>query len=206
MTIIYPLDFPTTIKPSSFSIELKKAVAVTESQFTYAQQVQEHQGEAWQISVSLDLLNRDQAEEFNAFILKLAGRVGVFTMSIAGSETARGVATGTPLVDGANQTGRVLNVKGWTPNISGILKAGDFIQLGTGLSTRLHKVLDTVDSDANGDATLLLAPKITTAPNNEQAIIVQNAKGLFRLKSNATPTSIKPPNQQTISFRASEVR
>lgn len=206
MTITYPLDLPTSFGASDFNIDLVRAVAVSESPFTFSQQVQEHQGEAWDIRFVLTLLNREQAEIYNAFLLKLAGRVGTFTMTIPGSETPQGVATGTPLVDGAGQTGRDLNIKGFTPSTTDILKAGDYVQLGTGATTRLHKILDDVTSDAGGLATLLLAPKIVIAPADNETLIVSNAKGLFRLKSNSNPVNIKPPNQMSVSFAAKEVR
>lgn len=206
MPITYPIDFPTTFGATQASIDLIKAVAVSESEFSYSQQVQEHPGEAWEMSISLELLNRDQAEEYNAFILKLAGRVGTFTMGVPGSETPRGVATGTPLVKGTSQTGRDLIIDGMTPSTVGIFKAGDFIQLGSGSNTRLYKILDDADTDGAGEVTVLLAPKIVTAPADNDAVIVSNAKGLFRLRSNATPVSISAPNQHSLSFNAREVR
>lgn len=206
MAITYPLSFPTTFGASDFNIDLVRAVAVSESPFSFSQQVQEHSGEAWEIRFTLTLLNRDQAEVYNAFLLKLAGRVGTFTMAVPGNETAQGVATGTPLVDGASQTGRDLNIKGFTPSTTNILKAGDFVQLGTGANTRLYKVLDDVTSDAGGLAALLLAPKIITAPADNDTLVVSNAKGLFRLKSNSNPVNTKPPNQVSVSFAAKEVR
>ena len=206
MTITYPLAFPTTFGASEFSIDLIRAVAVSESPFSFAQQVQEHPGEAWEINFVLNLLNRAQAEDYNAFLLSLAGRVGTFTMAIPGSETPRGVATGTPLVNGAGQTGRSLNVDGFTINTTGILKAGDWVQLGSGSTTRLHKVLSDVNSNGSGQVTIDLAPKIITAPADNAALVVTNAKGLFRLKRNSNPVNIKPPNQMSVQFSAREVR
>lgn len=205
MTITYPLDFPTTFGVSDAVVDLVRAVAVSESPFTFAQQVQEHQGEAWEIQASLNLLNREQAEEYNAFITKLHGRLGTFTMAIPGSETPRGVATGTPVVKGADQTGNTLITDGWTPDTTNILRAGDYIQIGTGSSTKLHRVLDDVNSDGSGNATLCIAPKIKTAYSDNATIIVSSAKGLFRLKSNSNPVTISSPNRHTISFAAREV-
>lgn len=206
MAITYPLDLPTTFGASDFIIDLVKAVSVSESPFDFAQQTQEHQGEAWDINFSIRLLNRAQAEEYNAFVLKLAGRVGTFTMAVPGSETPRGAATGTPLVDGASQTGRELNIKGMTINITGIFLAGDYIQLGTGSSTRLYKVLDDANTDGLGKVMVNVAPKIVDAPGDGDTVIVTNAKGLFRLKRNTNPVNISPPNQHSISFTAREVR
>lgn len=202
MPITYPLDLPTSFGASNFSIELKRAVAVTQSQFDYVQQVQEHPGEAWEISMTLDLLNREQSEEYEAFLLKLAGRVGTFRMAIPGKETPRGVATGTPLINGAGQTGRDIAVDGFTPSTTNILRAGDFVQIGDGL----HRQLDDVDSNASGEVTLNLAPKVITATIDNDPIIIQDAKGIFRLKANPVPVSVTPPNQASFSFRAMEVR
>ena len=206
MAITFPLALPTTFGASSFIIDLIPVIAVSSSPFTKQEQVQEHQGISWEIQYQANLLNRDQAEEYNAFILSLTGRLGTFTMAIPGSETPRGVATGTPLVDGAAQTGEDLDIKGFSINTTGIMKAGDYIQLGTGLTTTLHKVLVDADSDGTGLTTLTIAPKILTAPADSATVVVSNAKGLFRLTSNTNPVTISPPNQHSISFTAREVR
>jgi len=202
MAITYPLNFPTSFGFSTFTIGLDHAVAVAESEFTFQSQVQENQGSAWEVSGSLELLNREQSEEYNAFIASLHGRLGTFLLSPAGSEEPRGVATGTPLVKGGSQIGKELDTDGWTPNITGILKAGDFIQLGTGVNSTLHRVLVDVDSDGSGNATLDLAPKIRTAPSDNSAIVISNPKGLFRMSENNLPVSISPPNRHTIRFNA----
>lgn len=202
MTITYPLAFPTTFGFSSFIIGIDHAVAVAESEFTFEAQVQEHQGVAWEISGSLELLNREQAEEYNAFIASLMGRKGTFTVTPAGCGTPRGVATGTPLVKGASQTGNVLITDGWTISTTGILKAGDFIQLGSGSTATLHRVLADANSNGSGEATLDISPKIVTAPADNATITVTNPVGVFRMKENLLPVEIRPPNQHTVRFSA----
>lgn len=202
MTISYPIAFPTSFGFSTFTIGLDHAIAVAESEFTFEAQVQEHQGSAWEISGSLELLNRDQSEAYNAFVASLFGRLGTFTVSPAGSEIPRGVATGTPLVKGAGQTGKVLETDGWTAGVTGILKAGDFIQLGSGSSAKLYRVLADVNSDGSGNATIDIAPKIVTAPADNAAITVTNPVGVFRMKNNLLPVEIRPPNTHSIRFSA----
>lgn len=202
MAITYPLSFPTSFGFSSFSIGLDHAIAVAESEFTFEAQVQEHQGTAWEISGSLDLLNRDQAEEYNAFIVALSGRKGTFTVTPAGSGIPRGVATGTPLVKGAGQTGQTLVTDGWTVSTTGILKAGDFIQLGSGSTAKLYRVLSDVNSNVSGEATIDISPKIVNAPADNAALTVTNPVGVFRMKNNLLPVDIRPPNIQSIRFSA----
>lgn len=202
MAITYPLTFPTSFGFSTFSIAPDNAVAVAESEFTYEAQVQEHQGQAWEVSGALELLNRDQAEEYNAFITALNGRKGTFLLGPAGSGTTRGIATGTPVVMGAAQTGAELITDGWTISQTGILKAGDFIQLGTGATSTLHRILVDADSDGSGEATLDIWPNIITALADNATIVVSNPVGLFRMKNNILPVEIRPPNQHTIRFSA----
>jgi hypothetical protein len=202
MTITYPLAFPTTFGFSSFMIGLDFNVAVAESEFTFEAQVQEHQGVAWEISGSMELLNRDQAEAYNAFIASLGGRLGTFTITPAGSGTPRGIATGTPLVKGASQTGKVLITDGWTSGQTGIMKAGDFFQLGSGSTAKLYRVLADANSNGSGEATFDIAPKIITAPADNAAITISNPVGVFRMKENLLPVEIRPPNQHSLRFSA----
>lgn len=202
MAIVYPLTFPTTFGFSTFAMGIDNAVAVVESQFTFEAQVQEHQGVAWEFSGSLELLDRAQAEEYNAFLAALSGRLGTFLLGPAGSGTARGTVPGTPLVKGASQTGQSLNTDGWTVSQTGILLAGDFFQLGTGATSTLHRVVSDVDSDINGDATIDFAPKIITAPADNEALVVSDPVGIFRMKRNILPVEIRPPNRHNIRFAA----
>ena len=202
MAITYPLAFPTSFGFSSFMIGIDHAVAVSESEFTFEAQVQEHQGVAWEINGSLELLTRDQMAEYNAFIKSLKGRLGTFTLIPPGCGTPRGVATGTPLVMGAGQTGNTLITDGWTPGVTGILKKDDFFQLGTGSSAKLYSVLDDVNSNGSGQATFDIAPKIVTAPADNAALIVTNPVGVFRMKENMQPIEIRPPYQTSLRFSA----
>lgn len=209
MSLTYPLAMPTSFGFAGFTIGIDFAVAVSESEFTFEQQVQEHQGTAWEITGNLNLLDRDDAEAYNAFLFALGGRKGTFTMAIPGSETPRGSAAatpGTPVVKGAGQTGTSLIIDGLPTSVTGYLKAGDFFQLGTGSTTRLHKLVEDADTNGSGEATLVFQPKIVTAPADNATVVVSNAKGLFRMKSNLQPVDIKPPNQHTINFSAREAR
>jgi hypothetical protein len=202
MPITYPLAFPTTFGVSGFSIGIDNAISSTVSPFTFEEQVQEHQGATWDISFNIELLNRAQAEEYNSFIFKLNGRLGTFTMFVPGSELPRGVVTGTPTVNGASQTGNDLNINNLPLSTSNVFRAGDYIQIETGLDARLYKILEDVNSDGAGEATLLIAPKIIIAHPDAEPIVYNSASGLFRSKTNFSPINISPPNQHTISFSA----
>lgn len=183
MSITYPLALPSS-GIRRIRIVPRTVVAMSESPFTLQQQVQEHAGQAWGAEVSLPTMNRATAEEWVAFLLKLNGRLGTFLLGDPAGVTPRGIATGSPLVNGASQTGNSLITDGWTVSQTGILKAGDWIQLGSGSSAKLHKNLNDVNSDATGNATLDIWPKLRSSPADNAVITVSNCQSVFRLSSN----------------------
>lgn len=203
MPITYPIDFPSYLI-SNFEMGLRVVVPSVESPFTLEEQVYRYSGEVWQIDVQNALLPREDAEAFNAFILKLGGKWGRFTISDPNGRTPRGSWGGTPLVNGAGQTGNDLNIDGLPAGVTGVAKAGDYIQIGTGLNTRLHKVLDDANSNGSGQASLLIAPRLRSSPADNAPIITTNAKGLFRLSSNYNPFKINSNSFYNLSFSARE--
>lgn len=183
MAISYPLTPPATgIARVRFSPAA--AVAVTRSPMTFEQQVQARQGQLWVAEIVLRRMARADAEEWVAFQLSLNGQQGTFIQGDPAGATARGSVPGTPLVNGASQTGQVLNTKGWTAGQTNILRMGDYIQLGSGSTSRLHKILKDVNSDGGGLAALDIWPRLRTSPADNAAVTAASCKGLWRLASN----------------------
>jgi hypothetical protein len=183
MAITYPLAFPSQCV-REITIRAKTIVGFNSSPFTGQQQVYKHQGQWWEAEMSFPPMKREKAEEVAAFLMKLNGRYGTFLMGDPVNTQPNGIATGTPVVSGGSQTGNQLQTSGWTPNTTGILKAGDWFQLGTEGNSRLYKVLDTVNSNADGLATLTIFPDLRTSPANLQSIIFNAPKGQWRLSTN----------------------
>ena len=152
-------------------------------------------------------MQRADAEQWAAFLLRLRGAYGTFLLGDPNGSTPRGSASatpGTPLVNGASQTGDELDIDGLPVSATGYLKAGDYIQLGSGSTATLHKVLEDVNSDGSGEATLNLWPKVRTAPSDDATVTVSNAKGNFRLASNETTWDIDQASIYGITFGAVE--
>lgn len=204
MAISYPLDWPTELGLNSFTLRTRNSVARSESPFSFVEQTYDWGGQLWEFSGTTPLMNRDTAEIYNSFLIKLNGRKGTFTLPIPNSETPRGSFAGTPVVDGAGQTGNTLNVRGFDPSEVDVAKVGDYIQIGTGLSTRLYKILDSVDSDTSGDAVLTIYPNLRSSPSDGQTIITSNCKGLFRLSSNISEININSNSFYSIQLSGIE--
>jgi len=203
MAISYPVAFPD-LGIKSMTIRAVSVVGMNQSPFTGQQQVYKHQGQWWEAEITLPPMKRADAEQIAAFLFKLNGRYGTFTLGDPANTAPRGVGTGTPLVYGGSQTGAELITDGWTANTTGILKAGDWIQLGSASSTRLYKVLNDVNSDASGVATLDIWPNLRSSPADNAAITVNSPKGQWRLSSNQSEYSIDEASIYGITFACME--
>ena len=178
-----PLSYPSSLPSVSGISDLKfiaeAVVAVDQSPFTFKQQYFAHAGERWRVECSLPAMVRANAEEWESFLLLLRHGIGTLWFGDPTKTTPRGIATGNPIISSDGQSGRTVNISGFTNNVTGILKAGDWIQIGT----RLHRVLRDANSDGTGVAILDIWPAIRVAdsPSTGTAVILNSAKGLFRI-------------------------
>ncbi len=204
MAIVFPLTLPTAGRFTRFSLTTQSANAESVSPFTFEKQVQTHQGMLWRAGITIAPLKRPEAETWRVFFQKLNGTEGTFLMGDLGAKLARGVATGLPQVDGGGQSGQTLNTKGWTTGVTGILLEGDYIQIGSGLTSRLYKVLDDVNSDGGGLATFDIWPRLRESPVDSATIIPNDAVGLFRQEGNVSSSEITTNAFYGFGFRAVE--
>lgn len=190
MAITYPLNMPST-KFRRFSLTCRSAVSVLQSPFTYQTQVQRHQGQIWLADVTLPAMERAEAEKWAGFILALNGPEGTFLLGDPLGALPKGAASGVPLINGGSQTGNSLVTDGWTPSVTGILKAGDYLQIGT----YLYRVMQDVDSDSGGNATVDIYPRLRVSPANNDTILTVSCKGTFRLIASSNPMPSSDENQ-----------
>lgn len=200
------VNVPTSACFASVVMGINRVVGVTSSPFTLNEQAFKWPGEQWFIELNMPPFNnRKVASDWQAFGMNLEGRFGRFLMGDPLGKVPRGVASGSPKVDGPSQSGNTLVTKDWTPDVTGIMLKGDYIQLGTGVASRLHMVTEDVNSDSSGDAILKIQPALRTSPADSAAIVVNNARGVFRLDSNTWSWSVSPGPVYRMSFRAMEV-
>ena len=162
-------------------------------------------GQLWAADITLPPMERADAEAWIAKLVSLNGREGNMLIGPDYANlTPRGIGTGTPLVKGAGQTGYDLITDGWTASKTGIMKAGDWFQLGTTSASRLYKVMADADSDGSGDSTLTIWPRLRTSPADNAALTVSSPVGRFMLASNDSEWSIDTASFYGLSFQAVE--
>lgn len=176
---------------------LSVAATATTSPFSGTQQVQDWGGEWWEFTLNVKVRKDTDGRLLSAFLAKLRGVVEPFlfddpTLDQNGSY-------GTPLVNGASQTGNTLVTDGWGTDA---LKVGDFFSLGTDENTRLYQMTADVNPVA-GAATLEFVPALRSSPGDDVALEVVSPKVLLRLTS-SVPSQIEPGDFYRFSFTARE--
>tara|TARA_Y100000114_G_scaffold100147_1_gene93322 strand:- start:581 stop:1210 length:630 start_codon:yes stop_codon:yes gene_type:complete len=207
MAITYPLSTPTNKTIASITLVARNVIGVSTSPFNFKQQVHQYSGQRWEADITLPRMAREDAEQWVAFLMSLYGQKGTFLLGDPLGGTARGsasTAAGTPVVNGASQTGGTLNIDGLPASATGYLKAGDYIQLGSAATSQLYKVLADADSNSSGEASLDIYPNLRSSPADGATVVVSNAKGLFRLASNETSWNINNLAFYGITFGAVE--
>jgi len=193
MAIIYPLNTPTSIGIEGIELRAVNVVSTSQSPFTFKQQVVSFPGQRWEASVSIPPVHRDLAAPWKAFLTSLKGQAGTFLLSDPDYATPQGDVSSCVLT-GSVRSGTATVV------MTGTLKAGDYIQLGSGSSSKLHQVL----VDQTGDGSLEIWPDLRE-DYTDATVTYNNAKGVFRLATNITSWSINNSSTYGISFDAIEV-
>ena len=204
MATTYPLALPSHTGIRNIDMRAVNAVVYEMSPFTFAGQAQASAGQMWQADVTLPPMKRSDAEQWIAWLVSLRGRLGTFTMGDPLGCQPRGAGGGTSRVNGADQTGEDLNIDGCTPDITGWLKAGDYVQIGSDATATLHKVLVDADTNGSGETTLSLWPHVRTAPSDNALIVYTNTVGRWRLSSNESGWNVNEAAIYGITFSAME--
>tara|TARA_Y100001937_G_scaffold122614_2_gene184076 strand:+ start:122 stop:721 length:600 start_codon:yes stop_codon:yes gene_type:complete len=198
MAITYPLDLPTATGISQIRWTMVNATAYSESPFTFAGQTHAYTGERWEADITLPRMKRSQAEQWISFLISLRGRFGSFLLNDPDATSPRGTATAATISGAAGD--RTVSA---TVTSGDTLLAGDYIQLGTGSDSTLHKVIQDFTGTGSA-ANLEIWPSLRKTRSAVSADLT-SASGLFRLASNETSWAADEVSTYGITFGAVEV-
>jgi len=192
MAINFPLSLPTSTGVAQIELRAINAVAYSRSPFTFAGQAHAYAGQMWQADITLPAMKRAEAEQWIAFLVSLRGQYGTFLLNDPSATSPRGTATAATITGDTGDSSV-------TVAMTGTLLAGDYIQLGSGSSARLHKVLQ----DQDGSGTLEIWPALR-ADHTTTSAVLTSAAGMFRLSSNEQSWSVNEASVYGITFGAME--
>jgi len=164
-----PLAFPS-VGIQNIQMRLKRAVAVSESPFSYDTQTYVHQGARWECEVTLPPLTYAEARSVEAFVVALKGQSGTFTFGHPLHNTA-GLSVGLS----ANAAIRATTLLGGGGSTA--VSAGTYFQLGD------YLYLATTDKAA-GNNLLGFEPPLREAISSGTALDFTLPKSLWRMASN----------------------
>ena len=188
MSISYPLALPTSIGIAEITLSANNAVATSQSPFTFQQQIIQHPGQRWTASVTIPPVRRDLAEPWIAFLLSLNGPVGTFLLGDPNAKAPQGTATSATISGAAGSASPTITM-------TGTLLAGDYIQIGSGATATLHKVL----VDRSGTGTLEIWPALRSIASSA-TVTLTNTVGRFRLSGTQQSFGINNASVYGISF------
>jgi hypothetical protein len=157
----------------------------------------------WAIRMSWSPMRRNLFAVFQAFLLSQRGQADTFTTVLPGHTTPQGNWAGTPLVNGASQTGRSIVMDGFTASQTGVAKAGDLLKFAG--HTKVYMVTADANSNGSGQATLAIEPALIASPADNEAVTTTNVPFTVALASDNLDTSITPGVFYTLDIDLVEV-
>jgi|TARA_R100001510_G_scaffold57340_1_gene65077 hypothetical protein len=201
----YPLTLPTAPAFSKARWTLKRATAMSESPFTGQQQVFDYGYALWTATLTLPPMMREQAANWEAFMMKLHGRKGTFLLGDPDAKTIQGGATTSATLDGAISVGDfTISINTNNANLTNIFKAGDYIQIGTAGASKLYMIVDNATSNSSGIASVNIEPAIKTAASDGAAVDYTEAQGVFRMDSADLGWDTNEVSRYGITFSCTE--
>tara|TARA_Y100001938_G_scaffold145764_1_gene223229 strand:- start:701 stop:1198 length:498 start_codon:yes stop_codon:yes gene_type:complete len=160
----------------------------------------------WKAVISLPPMSREQSADYQTFFMQLHGRRGTFLMGDPDAKTPRGNATQTNLTitSSASIGAYDIAVSGLTNSQSNALVKGDYVQLGTGASAKLHMVIANVNASGSGTATIQLEPTLKTAITGSTSCIIRNTVGVWRMDLNELRWNSNESSTYGFSFSCQE--
>lgn len=130
-----------------------------------------------------------------------SGRISVWRMGAHRSSfPSRPTATTAAVVGPAGQTGNGLYLKGLPVSTSGLLLAGDAVQIGR----QLFEVLAPLDSDAAGLGYLAVSPNIRTPFPDNEPVIINRPMGRYMLTDDSAGYSTRAGKLSTMTLSFEE--
>ena len=193
--------FPTLTRAAPQTLEwgIVWNTQVMSSPLTQGVRTIEIPGARWQAVIGYRGLEESDAAILQAWLMQLRGRVNYASLAPWQRAEPRGTIAGTPLVNGASQTGATLNIDGCTAGTT--LKAGDFFSVGGELK------MVTADATANGSGEMAVSfePPLRASPADNAAITTSNPTASFILSADDLRWSVVRGKFTDVSLQFIEV-
>ena len=193
--------YPTSPKFNNMSIKsfAPSRVSTAHSQKRQVRFTATHR---WIIEGIYPPMTRAEFAPIFAFANKQLGQSGTFQFVLPVDSEALGAGGGTPLVNGASQTGSDVITDGW-PNSTVILKAGDYIKFAN--HAKIYQVTADVTSDGSGNATIGIFPSLMESPAENSAVSYDDLEFTVSFSGDLQETQISQDGYSSFEVEFIEV-
>ena len=151
---------------SSLNISSVQPSFVTRS-ISGRRQARQTHGQFFKMTAKYPPMTRAQFAPIYAFIMTQRGQYESFQVVPPVVNAPQGSPAGTPLVNGASQTGRSVITDGWNASIT-VFKAGDYCKFAN--HDKVYVVSADATSDGSGNSTISIEPALIISPATDSAI------------------------------------
>jgi hypothetical protein len=131
-------------------------------------------GARWMAALTWPSMHRDDAVVLQALLVRLRGMENRLLMHDLSKPVLRGSGGGTPVVNGASQTGSSIILSG-LPATTLVYKAGDML----GIGGELKMVTTDATSTGGGALTVQFEPPLRASPSNGSAVTTSKPQARF---------------------------
>ncbi len=183
--------------PSTLSMALVGNTALFASPLIASAQTIDRGGLKWRATYNYTNISHTKRRELMGLMASLKAQGNRLRVPVH-DNPRDGLYGGTPLVDGASQTGTSLAIKGCSTGITNWIRAGDYFSVDVNGDHELKMCVADANSDGSGDiAALTFEPPLRTSPLNNAAIFVEDGvlskpEGIFVLADSTIGWSSRP--------------
>ena len=176
----FPLSLPTSPGFRHIDWSPIRRTAVIENPTQGVQQTQTWPYAKWQAVVSLPPLSRAQAGEWSTFFTELEGMRGTFYL---GNPSQPGRLPQGGVRNSVNQGVYDIEVQ-FPAGTTGGVNKGEYVQIGTGASSKLHMITTTGEVDSAQRLTIGVQPSTKASAGSGTALTFIRPVGVFRMLTN----------------------
>lgn len=191
-------SLPTELQIGASNIRwgLQSNTLVNVSPLSGQVQTVELPGARWTCELGYSVLTEAEAAVMRSLLVRMRGQANRLLLWDFANPTPRGTQRGTPLVNGANQTGSTLNIDAVT-NGNTFLR-GDMLSVQIGSPARPHLFMVVADvTAAAGAMSLTIEPPLPSAPADNAVITWDRPAAQFVLTDPAVAWDYLPARQVT---------
>lgn len=178
--------FPA-VTPNEVTITLVSNAKIFPSPFTGAIQTIDRGGERLLLTLSYRNLITSKKALLLGWLARMNGQQHRVTLPFHAVDN-QGAFGGTPLVDGANQSGTSIDIKGCSNNITDWIVAGDVFSF----NGEMKICSANASSDGSGLITVSCYPRIRVSPADNDPVETTTPAGTFLLAEPRQGISLKP--------------